>query len=497
MIIAAVVVFFRLSFSKINISMLVNLYYNLKYFIVGLGSHHPFEIIWILFINGGWIIFVIVILYGLWWAYLNHIQDKWHATIRWTLLAIDVPKENLQSAKAVEHIFASMWPFIESKNLIEKYIYGMFQLAFSLEIVSIGGYTQFLIRVPVTHKDIVEAAVYAQYPKAEITEVEDYAEKYKDLKFPSEEYDLWGSEFLLTKPSPYPIRTYAAFEHTLTQQFADPMAQIVEVFNKINKDEELWMQIVITPVKDEWKKEGYKIINKIIGAKEEGKGVFIENLFLHPFYYIGTLIEELLIYGIGYEPGQADPASKNKLNEPPNKMLYLTPEEKNIIEGITMKMSKIGYRAKVRAVYLGKKGTLNKPRAVATYIGALQQFSAIDMNSFVPQMKTSTKADYFFVKKRIEWKQNNILRNFRNRGQTSGWGNGFILNIEELASIYHFPIPEALRESLKTVAAKKEAPPSDLPDTIFVSEQKAIMADELAASKKESVTAEPPLDLPM
>jgi len=134
----------------------------------------------------------------------------------------------------------------------------MFQLAMSLEIVSIGGYTQFIIRVPITHKDIVEAAIYAQYPKAEISEVEDYAERHKGLTFPSEERDLWGTEFVCGKPSPYPIRTYPSFEHTLTQQFADPMAQILEVFNKINKDEELWMQIIITPIKEGWKKKGIR-----------------------------------------------------------------------------------------------------------------------------------------------------------------------------------------------------------------------------------------------
>ncbi|MFH1890526.1 MAG: hypothetical protein ABIJ91_03105 [Candidatus Kuenenbacteria bacterium] len=480
--------------------MLLNLYYNLKYFIVDLGSHHPFEIIWILFINGGWIIFLIVILFGLWWGYLNYIQGKWLSTIKWTLLAIDVPKENLQSAKAVEHIFASMWPFLESKNLVEKYIQGMFQLAFSLEIVSIGGYTQFIIRVPITHKNIVEAAIYAQYPKAEISEVEDYSERYKDLKFPSEEYDLWGSEFLLVKPSPYPIRTYPAFEHTLTQQFADPMAQILEAFNQINKNEELWMQIVITPIKDGWKQQGYKIINKIIGVKEEESKNIFEKILATPLYYIGTLLEELFVYGIGYEPGQAEKSAENKQHEPPNKMLYLTPEEKNIVEGITVKMSKIGYMTKLRAIYLGDKGEINKPKAVSTYIGALNQFSAIDMNSFVPQMKTFTKANYFFVKKRVEWKQNKILRNFRNRGQSSGWGPGFVLNIEELASIFHFPIPEALREGVKIVEAKKEAPPINLPDTIFESEQKANIenADVFhAGARQKSAKAEPPDDLPI
>jgi len=488
---------------------IIGWYNSLVDFMNSLGGYHPMVIAWILFIKGAWIIFAIVFVWGMWLAYMNHIQNKFAASIKWSLLAIDVPKENLQSAKAVEHIFAAMWPFFESKNLIEKYIYGMFQLAFSLEIVSIGGYTQFIIRVPTTHRDIVEAAIYAQYPKAEISEVEDYAEKYKDLKFPEEEeYGLWGSEFGLAKPSPYPIRTYPSFEHTLTQQFADPMADLLELYSRIGPEEELWLQFLITPIKDGWKEEGYKIINKIIGAEEPGKKYWFEKLF-YPFHYMATLINELFIYGIGYEPGSIGEGSQQKeSNEPPNKMLYLTPEEKNIIEGITVKMSKIAYQTKLRAIYIAKKEKMNKPKGVGALIGVLQQFSAIDMNSIVPIMKTFTKANYFLVERRVAWKQNNILRNYINRSQSGGWGTGFVLNIEELATVFHFPVPEAMRTTLKQVEAKKETPPIDLPDTIFEKQQMdldeidnkeaeleaGVMKDQ---NKNGSAKAEPPVNLPM
>ena len=476
----------------------------LQNFLIAAGQGTPIENMWYLFIHGGWVVFVITIIAALIWGYINYIQNKYAASIKWTMLAIDVPQENLQSTKAIEHIFAAMWPFYESYNLKEKFIDGKFQQAFSLEIVSIGGYTQYLIRVPQSHKDIVEAAVYAQYPKAEIFEVEDYTERYKDLKFPSDEYDIWGSEFKLQKPSPYPIRTYPEFEDSLTQTFADPMAAVLEVFNKINKDEELWTQFVITPINNDWKEEGYKIINKIIGAKQEKKKGIMDSV-LYPFYYLATLIEELFIYGIGYEPGQVGTSSKMEYNEPINKMLYLTPEEKNVIEGITRKISKIGYRVKLRGIYLGHKGKLNKPKGVATFIGALQQFSTLDLNALMPVMKTFTKANYLFVDKRVEAKQRRILMNFKNRSQTGGWGKGFVFNIEELASVFHFPVPEAVRESVKTVGAKKEAPPVDLPDLPYEEEQVIKKMEEMTQFKDDDVDfinkdtttkIEPPVDLP-
>ncbi|HRY63499.1 MAG TPA: hypothetical protein P5267_02790, partial [Patescibacteria group bacterium] len=269
----------------------------------------------------------------------------------------------------------------------------------------------------------------------------------------------------------------------------------LEVFSKINKDEELWLQLVITPIKDSWKKEGYKIINKIIGAKAEPekKSGALQTL-LSPFNYTATLIHDLFIYGLGYEVGSETSADK-KSNDLINKMLYLTPEEKNVIDGITMKISKIAYQTKLRIVYLGQKGKLVKPKGAGASIGMLQQFADIGLNSFTPIMKTMTKANYFFVKKRVTAKQNNILRNFRNRSQTYGWGKGFVLNIEELASIFHFPVPEAVREGVKKVESKKEAPPVDLPDTIF--EDEHTTQEESYASLRESVKVEPPNNLPV
>ena len=142
---------------------------------------------------------------------------------------------------------------------------------------------------------------------------------------------------------------------------------------------------------------------------------------------------------------------------------------------------------------------------MAAFIGVLQQFSTLDLNAITPVMKTFTKANYFFVDKRVEGKQRRILSNFRNRSQTGGWGKGFVLNIEELASVFHFPVPEAVRESVKTVGAKKEAPPVDLPDLPYEEGQVIKRMEEANQFNKDnqdffnsngSTKIEPPVDLP-
>src|SRR3989344_4214570 len=101
-------------------------------------------------------------------------QIKYSKKLKWHLLAIDIPKANEQSPKAVEHIFAHLAGGLSSFTKKELYWEGKFLPTFSLEIVSIEGYVQFFIRTQSKYRDLVEAAVYAQYPEAEITEVEDY-----------------------------------------------------------------------------------------------------------------------------------------------------------------------------------------------------------------------------------------------------------------------------------------------------------------------------------
>lgn len=220
------------------------------YLLIDLGNHPPIVITWIIFKNGGWFFVLWAILEGLWDTWMHHIQDDvYAASIDYVLLAFTIPKEsetNQQSPKAVEHIFSQLMGAYSSVNLIEKYWKGKVQPKFSLEIISIEGYIQFLIRTPVMFRNLVESAFYAQYPEAEISEVADYA-KNISIKFPSEEYDLRGSEIILAKDAIYPIKTYPNFEHPLTKELKDPMASLLETLSRFQKGEQLWLQIVITP----------------------------------------------------------------------------------------------------------------------------------------------------------------------------------------------------------------------------------------------------------
>ncbi|MDZ4229552.1 MAG: hypothetical protein U1C53_00250, partial [Candidatus Veblenbacteria bacterium] len=56
-----------------------------------------------------------------------------------------------------------------------------------------------------------------------------------------------------------------------------------------------------------------------------------------------------------------------------------------------------------------------------------------------------------------------ILRHYAGRSNRRGHGEGFILNTEELATLYHFPVVTVKAPLVKKTEAKKAEPPFGLP----------------------------------
>ena len=153
----------------------------------------PDEFFFAFMVNFGWIIIEIYFIAGVLQPHFYYIRGKWAGTHKFTLLAIDIPKGNEQTPKAVENMFTYLAGAHGSENFFEKWFEGKFQKSFSYEVVSLEGYTQFLIRTPKEFRDLIESSVYSQYPDAEISEVDDYVDSAPQ-KFPDEAYGRWGAE---------------------------------------------------------------------------------------------------------------------------------------------------------------------------------------------------------------------------------------------------------------------------------------------------------------
>lgn len=410
---------------------------------------------WWVFIHGGWII---VLLIGLPLWLVERLRRKRVAHVNntpYVLLAIDVPKETEQSPKAVESIFTAVAGSHTTHNKYKTYWLGKYQEPFSFELVSLGGYIQFFIRVPKKNRDLIEAAIYAQYPDANIVESEDYVDRIPN-NFDTDEYDLWGTELILENKEVYPIRTYVEFEHAASEDFKDPMASMLELLSRIHSDEDVWMQILITPTDDKWKEAGYQEVKRLVEGKPPTKPGLWSGISSGLINTIRLMADSLVTYT---EEEQA--AATSEVMVP--KVLKLTPGQRDVIEAIERKISKIGFYTKIRWLYWGRRDTFVKGRGVEGFMGTIKQFNTQNLNALKPASKTMTKADYILTKKRITWRQKKILRAYKLRSPFIGWGTGKILNIEELATIYHFPVMTVKAPLVKKTDVKKAEPPFSLP----------------------------------
>lgn len=422
------------------------------------AARSPWSAAWYLFSRGGWIPLVVALLLGLKWMWLLHITRKVQSKWKWVLLAVDVPAENIQSPKAVENIMAHLAGAHKSANLLEKYITGFAQPYFSLEVVSVNGFIRFFIYTTVDNRDLVESAIYAQYPTAEISEADDYTAG-TPVHFPDPEYDLWGTEFVLTAHQAYPIRTWEEFHDPTSEErmYKDPMAALLETMSSLREGEQLWLQIIITPIKSKsWQDKSYKVVADLAGQKAESKKTWLDKILSVPSTLAVMIIDAIM-------PG-TPAADKRVKEEAPSQMLYLTPGEREVVEAIENKAAKIGFHTKIRAVYLAKHEVFHKARAVYGLIGAVKQLNTEDMNSLKPELrKVGTHTKYFWKETRKNWRKVKVMRAYKFRSNWRGM-LGYVMNVEELATVWHFPLSESVKAPLiKKAESKRAEPPHELP----------------------------------
>jgi len=426
-------------------------------------SNSPLTSAIILLANGFWIVVLLMFLGAAKSLWRDWRQTLYHvATRNFIMLAIDVPRDNEQSPKAVEYIFAHLHGVLPgSNNMYEEWWEGKTEDYFSMELVSIEGYVQFLVYTQEEYRDTVESAFYAQYPDAEITQVEDYVNgqngEFKNLKFPSQKYKLFGTEFVLAKNQAYPIRLHPEFEHSLSQEFKDPMASLLENMNKIGPGEQIWLQLVITPERDKnWQPAANNVAMKIAGKKIDAPSGRVDKI-------AGGFIKWLDAFGVAVFPFYNATEESDKKDDLPSLMLHLTPTEKAQIEGIQLKADKMAFWCKFRFIYIAEKEIYSKQRGVSTILGSMKQFSSLNLNSFVMHKYTKTSGmDYIFTEKRMARRQNNILLAFQERARSEG-SDGIVLNIEELATIYHFPTITVKAPLVSRTQSKRSSAPVSLP----------------------------------
>jgi len=409
----------------------------------------------------GWIPIAIVLLWGFSQMWLNYRQGLYQKKLRWILLAIDVPSATEQSPKAVENLFSGIYGARSTMLWKDKWILGKLEPVFSLEIASTEGYIQFYIRTEDRFRDLIESAIYAHYPDAQVAVIEDYTNIMPTI-YPNDEYDMWGVEHVLKSDYIFPIRTHMDFEDKVAGELKDPLAQILEQLSRMGPGEHLWTQILIRLEGNDWKKKGEKYINKTYGVEEKKKVGMFEQLAKGILELPSGVTEQLAGFKITDVLFGAEPEKKE---DDMWRAFKITAMEKESVDSVLRKIGKIGFGVKMRTVYCARKGVYALYKRAPIVKGLFHQFAHLNLNAFSLYPPSIPRDDYFWQRWTLMKKKGILAEAFKERSFSKG-ANQFYLNVEEIASLWHFPPITIKAPLIKKSEAKRGEPPVGLPITL-------------------------------
>lgn len=377
-------------------------------------------------IEAAWLWLPALLAYFAWKLWVYYIRLYFVSNIDWVLLEIKLPREIAKGPAAMEMILNTMHQ-TRKGSLLKQYREGFLMAWFSLEIASINGQIHFYVYTQRALKSFIENQIYAQYPGVEIKEAADYTKNISahdegNLKF-------YAVEAALNKEDSYPIKTYIDYGlhnlQTEEEQRNDPLTSLLEFMGSLKEGEQAWFQVLIRATKHgkEWKKSAQKIVDEIMKRGKEPKEGQIINF-----------------------------AS-----------LAISPGERIIVEAIERNVAKIGFDVCVRTAYLAEKEKYNSviPGIIS---GIIKQYNSNNLNGFDLRNRT-LYVNYFFPKIRHTWRQKRMFDAYVKRSAfyPPRTRKLYVLNTEELATVYHFPGSVAKTPTLGRIESKKSEPPAGLP----------------------------------
>ena len=354
-----------------------------------------------------WLPIVLVLAFLTWrnWKKVEAIND-----VESDLLILEIPKTNDKKELAAEQLFASLHGILRDRKELKAN--GGIQEHLSFEIASVNGQIRFYCWVPKTLRSFVESQIYSQYPTVQISDAEeDYVahERHHSV--------IHTAEITLTEDDVLPIKTFQSFE-------VDPLAGITGTLAKLESTgEEVWVQILAKPIADDWHKSSERWTKKVRGGKSSSGPS-------GGFEWLAGVFEAL------WRP----PEETEKAKAPKE----LSERDKTRISEAEKKATKLGYEVRIRLAYLGESTTGARQRMQAI-VGTFKQYNSTNLNGFKITKASFKKED---------------LAKYRQRSFARG---GFILNIEELASVFHLPHTNVETPNIVWASSKTAEPPAKLP----------------------------------
>ncbi len=295
---------------------------------------------------------------------------------------------------------------------------------YSFEIVASEKLISFYIVAPKRMERYIEQQITAYYPEAFLEVVPDYnifSPKGKTV----------ACQLCTQRHFIFPLKTYTKME-------SDPLNSLVNVMSKLDNNEGMAIQYVVRSAKGSW----HGKINNIVSQVNQGKKiaeVMNGNIVLKILSKFGDLVE----------------AAKPPVPNQPlaNDSYKLTAMEQEMLKLIEEKNSKSGLDVNLRIIVNAQ----SRDKALLYINNVVSAYS--EYNYY--QYGNIFRNKYWFLWRNWLLNQNKIINNFIYRRFDERIS--FLLNTEELTSLFHLPLPWTETPNIAWLTAKHSAAPANTP----------------------------------
>ncbi|MEI7463227.1 MAG: hypothetical protein WCK03_02410 [Candidatus Taylorbacteria bacterium] len=388
-------------------------------------------------------VILLVIFRELW---VNYVRAKNFLSLKYCVVEIKLPKDTFKSPLAMEVFFTALHNGADG-NFIAQYWKGETRPWYSMELVSIEGQVKFMMWMEERRKTNLVSALYSQFPNIEVRDVEDYS---RSVHYDPKTMKIWASDFKFVKEDPYPIKTYVDYglDKDPKEEFkVDPMLPLLEFLGSVGPNQQIWIQIPIIAHKNDQRLPGH-IFKRGDLWKDRAADIINEMMIRDPKTKVSGAVND----ETGY-----------------SKMPTLSKGEQETVMALERSVSKYAFDCGVRAVYIAKKDMYNAPFGIGGVVGSLKQFGAEGFNGFKPNGATWLQQfDYpwqDFMNIRKNRQSRLVLAAYKRRSYfyEPFKSKPLVMNVEELATVYHFPGSVSQTPTLERLPSKKSQAPSNLP----------------------------------
>jgi len=180
---------------------------------------------------------------------LHKIGKREEKALDMVVLKVRMPKDNEIKIDAGEQLFTSIYSLKNSYDYFSDFMnFIHLEETLAFEIVAKHGEISFYVHTPLKIRDLIEKQIYANYPNADISVVE-------EPNVFTEEGKVAFGALVQNESAYYPIRTYKDLPN-------DSVSGITSALSKMGEDEGAIIQFLVRPAVPKWKKAGKGFVSE-------------------------------------------------------------------------------------------------------------------------------------------------------------------------------------------------------------------------------------------